>query len=103
MSNSLFTKAMSNTTTTWNGAESLSTPDKSGMCDGRLSLFFKSIRGINVPLLYTYLSKSLSENVIDTFLMSFHIRDCRGGKGEREIGRRCLIWLFLNKPDAYII
>lgn len=101
MSNSLFTKAMSESTTTWNGAESLSTPDNSGICDGRLSLFFKSIRGINVPLLYTYLSKSLSEDVIDTFLMSFHIRDCRGGKGEREIGRRCLIWLFLNKPDLF--
>lgn len=101
MSNSLFTKAMSNTTTTWNGAESLSTPDKSGIYDGRISLFFKSIRGINVPSLYTYLSKSLREDVIDTFLTSFHIRDCRGGKGEREIGRRCLIWLFLNKPDLF--
>lgn len=101
MSNSLFTKAMSDKTTTWNGAESLSTPDNSGICDGRLSLFFKSVRGINVPSLYTYLSKSLNEDVIDTFLMSFHIRDCRGGKGEREIGRRCLIWLLINKPDLF--
>ncbi len=101
MSNSLFTKAMSDKTTTWNGAESLSTPDNSGICDGRLSLFFKSVRGINVPSLYTYLSKSLNEDIIDTFLMSFHIRDCRGGKGERDLGRRCLIWLLINKPDLF--
>jgi hypothetical protein len=101
MSKSLFTKAMSDSTTTWNGAESLPTPDMSEMCDGRLSLFFKSVRGINTPMLYKYLSKSIKENVIDTFLMSFHIRDCRGGKGEREIGRRCLIWLFLNKPQLF--
>ena len=42
----MFAKAMS-AVYTWNGAISNSTPDNSGSVEGRLSLFFKSIRGIS--------------------------------------------------------
>ena len=92
-----FAYAMSSSVTA-NGAVSLSTPDPSGHNSGRMALFFKSVRGLNAPQQYQYMINSLNESEIDTFLLAFHIRDCRGGKGEREIGRRCLIWLFINKP-----
>jgi hypothetical protein len=97
---SKFAYAMSNTTTT-NGAVSLATPDPSGVASGRLSLFFKSVRGLNTPRQYQYMKESSNESIIDAFLLSFHIRDCRGGKGERELGRRSLIWLFINYPNTF--
>jgi hypothetical protein len=68
------------------------------MYSGRESLFFKSVRGLNAPCQYKYLAKSCKESVVDTFLIAFYIRDCRFGKGEREVGRRLLIWLFINQP-----
>jgi hypothetical protein len=86
---------------TANGAVSLATPDPAEKSSGRMSLFFKSVRGLNAPRQYQYMTKAAYENIVDTFLLSFHIRDCRGGKGERELGRRCLIWLFINYPHLF--
>ena len=99
---SRFATAMADTATTWNGARSLATPDPSGKSSGRVGLYFKSVRGLNAPRLYEYLNESASESVLDAFLLSFHIRDCRGGKGERELGRQALVWLFLNYPDEFM-
>jgi hypothetical protein len=96
-----FAAAMATTAKTWNGATSLSTPDISGQTSGRMSLFFKSVRGCNIPQLYEYLREAAAESIDDAFLLAFHIRDCRGGKGERELGRRALVWLFLNYPSQF--
>lgn len=96
-----FATAMNYSGRTWNGAVSLSSPDITGETNGRISLFFKAVRGLEDTRLYEYLSKSALENITDTFLLAFHIRDCRGGKGERELGRKCLIWLFLNYPNEF--
>jgi len=101
MSTSRFSLAMNASTTTWNGALSLSNPDPSGKTSGRLSLFFKSAQGLNVPMLYRYLRDASAENIVDTFVMAFHIRDCRGGKGLRDLGRRALVWLFVNYPKEF--
>ena len=98
-----FATAMASNAKTWNGAKSLSTPDISGESSGRIALFFKAVRGLNVPRLYEYLREAANENIVDTFLLVFHIRDCRGGKGERNLGRRSLIWLFLNYPGQFIL
>ena len=96
-----FATAMASCAKTWNGAVSLSSPDITGNTSGRIGLFFKSVRGLNAPRLYEYLRESAQENIIDAFLLAFHIRDCRGGKGERELGRRSLVWLFLNYPEQF--
>ena len=101
MSISQFTTAMSASTTTWNNAVSLATPDPTGKTSGRMSLFFKSVRGLNAPRLYQYMVDADQESTVDSFLLGFHIRDCRGGKGERELGRRCMIWLFINRPRLF--
>jgi hypothetical protein len=60
------------------------------------------VRGINLAQLYSYLKKSSAENIIDTFLLVFNARDCRGGKGERDIGRLSFQWLFINYPDMFM-
>lgn len=96
-----FAYAMNAPTFTTNGACSLATPDPSGKSNGRLSLFFKSVRGLDIKNMYKYMVESTQENTIDTFLLAFHIRDCRGGKGERDIGRQALIWLFINQPHLF--
>jgi len=96
-----FATAMTSCARTWNGAVSLSSPDITGNTSGRVGLFFKAVRGLNVHRLYEYLRESAQENIIDAFLLAFHIRDCRGGKGERELGRRSLVWLFLNYPEQF--
>lgn len=88
-----FASAMASNTQTCNGTNYLSS--------GRTALFFKSVRGLNIPSLYQYLREAANESVLDTFLIAFHIRDCRGGKGERELGRRSLVWLFLNYPQQF--
>jgi len=98
---SLFATAMSSSTRTWNNAVSLPNPDPTGTADGRISLFFKSVRGLDVPTQYGYMNKAVRENVIDTFLLTFNTRDCRGGKGERDIGRKGLVWLFINYPEEF--
>lgn len=92
-----FTQAM-----TANNAVTLSTPDFKGENDGRISLFFKSSRGLDKERLHQYLSKSSDESIVDTILISFHIRDCRGGKGERNLGRSAFLWLFVNYPVEFL-
>ena len=99
---SKFAYAMNASASTSNGAVSLSTPDPMNTSSGRVSLFFKSVRGLSNINHYKFLSDSDQESTLDTFLLSFNIRDCRGGKGEREIGRRGLIWLFINHPEKFM-
>jgi len=100
MLTSAFEKAMT-MATTWNGAVSLSSPDPSGEIDGRISLFFKTSRGISDDKLYEYMKKACSEDLIDAFILSFQTRDPRGGKGERTIGRKMLQWLLENYPEKF--
>lgn len=68
---------------------------------GRMLLHFKSTKGLNTPMLYKYLKRSASENVLDTFLLVFHMRDCRGGQGKRNLARQSFVWLFLNYPHFF--
>ena len=99
---SQFAIAMNASAKTWNNAVSLASPDISGKTNGIMSLFFKSVRGINNSQLYQYISESDKESIIDTFLLSFYIRDCRGGKGERKIGREAFTWLLISHPDIFM-
>ena len=99
---SKFASAMYASALTENGALSYSSPDPSRLSSGRLSLFFKSCRGLNIPRLYQYLSESSIEEIIDTFIIAFNTRDCRGGKGEKELGRKSLQWLMINYPNKFI-
>ena len=70
--------------------------------EGRVALFFQSIRNLNTPQLYRYLSDASAEDIVDCFAIVLHIRDCRGGKGERLLGRTCMTWLFVSYPDHFL-
>lgn len=92
---------MNATARTWNNAVSLVSADPSGQVAGRMALFFKGVRGLNIPQLYNYIRDASKENLVDAFVLAFNLRDARGGKGERELGRKCLVWLFINYPDEF--
>ncbi|MHA2039201.1 MAG: DUF2828 family protein [Promethearchaeota archaeon] len=100
----MFSEAISRYTTafTTNGAISNKSPDKLDMTSGRLGILFKFVRGISDENLETLLNSSLSEHVIDTFILVFNTRDCRGGKGERSIGRKALCLLAETHPEQLI-
>lgn len=98
---SAFAQAMAASSTTWNGAVSLSTPDVTNTYSGRLGLFFKGVRGLPVPTLFNFLEESSKESLVDTFVLAFHLRDCRGGKGERSLGRNAMKWLLVNFPEEF--
>lgn len=96
-----FATAMNVSGSTWNGALSNTTPDVTGETSGRISLLFKAVRGLDKERLYSYLSEAADENIEDTIVLAFHIRDCRGGKGERAIGKQCFEWIYENHKDIY--
>ena len=100
----MFMTAMTtNIITTANNAVSLSTPDNSGESEGRVSLFFKAIRGINDDTINNMMLKAYTEDPIDTVILAFYTRDCRGGKGEREIGRKMFKWLYRNEESCMLL
>ena len=100
---SAFSTAMEqeSVTRTWNGAVSKSTPDETGVYAGRLKLFFKAVRGINTKTLWKFLDESARESIVDTVVLCFYIRDCRGGKAERDLGRECFRWLLARYPVLF--
>lgn len=88
---------------TANGAVSHTKPtsESDEKYNARLSLFFKGVRGLSTDNLRKLLAQSRTESIIDTFVLAFHLRDCRGGKGERELGRQALVYLSLDCPDDF--
>ncbi len=89
-------------TFTKKGALSLSTPDDTETTSGRLAIFFKAIRGISQGAVHRHLLKASEEDIIDTFVLAFHTRDSRGGKGERDIGRIMFRWLAQNHTELFL-
>ena len=51
--------------------------------------------------LYEFMQKASTEDLVDTIVLAFNARDPRGGRGEREIGRKMLRWI-LNKMYFYV-
>lgn len=94
--------------TTWNGAASYSTLD-----DPLIQFFFKTVRNITmedyksveknrtVPdALAKLLNEAWQVDNLYTMRLIFHLRDCRGGKGEKRLFRLCCLWLLQNHPEA---
>ncbi|EGC40254.1 hypothetical protein DICPUDRAFT_91051 [Dictyostelium purpureum] len=64
-----------------------------GITDSRVNLFFKSARGLEEQELKALLAASWETSPIDTLKLIFQMRDCRGGKGERNLFVQSLDWL----------
>lgn len=65
----------------------------------RLSYYFNVHREMNYVSFIDTLKKSIEEDLDSTIILTFQLRDCRGGKGERKLFRWALQWLFLNFPE----
>lgn len=103
MYNMAFITAVSQypTAKTANGALSHHTPG--GAHNARLNLFYKAIRGLDsneADLLYEAAAR---EDATDAVVLAFHIRDCRGGRGERALGRQLLGRAVPKSPIAALI
>lgn len=98
----MFAQTMENYTETRNGALTYKTPDMSGIYKGRLSLLFQTVRGASSYKVEEHLSKTCNESLIDAFILAFYTRDCRGGKGERDIGIKLFTYLYNNYPDMFM-
>jgi hypothetical protein len=91
---SRFAQAMSsntsgpNGTTTWNGALSHSTSGSP-----TVDLFYAACRGLSGERLEQLLTASYQHDPLLTLKIVAYVRDVRGGKGERALGRQMLKWL----------
>lgn len=83
-------------TTTENGAISLGLDDG---IDPRVAFFFKTVRDTPVETVNLLLSRAWQSSPLDTLKLVFHLRDCRGGKGEKKQFHLCLTWLLANHQE----
>jgi hypothetical protein len=63
-----------------------------------VNLFFQigAMRGVSKDKLFAKVSKAFNEDSLTTIRIIFWARDVRGGAGERQIFRDCLLWLCDN-------
>ncbi len=65
----------------------------------RVNFWFKVVRKLPKIQAQQLLTESWLEDPLDTLKIVFQGRDCRGGKGEREIFHYCLEWLIERYPE----
>ena len=100
--------ALSNTTTTENGALSNTTTTENGALAFEstgspcLNLFFKLVRGTPQASIETLVYAAWLEDPRQTMQVLLHCRDCRKGKGERQIVHYALAWLRKHKTRTYL-
>lgn len=85
-------------TFTENGAVSYATTG-----DPTLDLFFKTCRSTPPSVLTSLLEASWKCNPLSTLKIIFHIRDCRGGKGERRLFTESLQWLLTSDTGTQVV
>jgi hypothetical protein len=90
------TAASQITAQTWNSAVS---NGETG--SARVDLFYRAVRGIDRNQFLGYLARSFNENPLDTLKIIAYIRDCRGGKGERDFGRWGIQYLANHAPKIF--
>jgi len=68
-----------------------------------LNLFFKVLRTSTAEQIATLMAESWKENPLLTLRAIFHLRDCRGGKGEKKAFYECLRWLITNGQEEQVL
>ena len=72
-----------------------------GVQDPRVAIFFALVRGMDRPRLTEMLDSLLAtarpDVVADAMVLAFQTRNCRGGKGERELFH----WMFIHLNKIY--
>lgn len=94
-----FRNAMkTNKTTTENGALSYQSTRSPA-----LDFFFKVVRNTPVTTTSSMFQNAYVDDKKTGLRLAFHLRDCRGGKGERDQFRQCLKWLAENDLNTLLI
>lgn len=70
--------------------------------DPRVDLFFKTVRDTPKNHLYKLLDNSWAQDPLDTLRLIFHTRDCRGGKGEKQLFYDSLCWM-IDRGHADVV
>eukprot|EP01032_Pedospumella_encystans_P034287 gene34287-38751_t len=78
--------------------------------DGRVALFFALVRGLEKSRLDELMNACLGDEaesdiptiVADLFVLSFQSRDCRGGKGERDLFYQMILHLYSKYPNTVL-
>ena len=76
----------------------------------QMALFFALVRGCDADrvvllmdkCLYRHTGEDQSSVVADLFVMTFQTRDCRGGKGERDLFYHMLLHLYKSFPNTVV-
>jgi len=70
---------------------------------GVLDLFFKTVRTCDESTVGALMTNAWNENPLLTLKAIFHLRDCRGGKGERARFYDCMRWLIANGHSSHVL
>ncbi|KAF0693818.1 Aste57867_15257 [Aphanomyces stellatus] len=81
-------------TTTANGALSYATT-----ASARVDLYYHVLRNTPEDKVAELMAASYQEDALHTLKLVAHLRDIRGGKGERLVARHAIKWLALHHPD----
>jgi hypothetical protein len=65
-----------------------------------LEFWYQAVRGMSTTSLHQKLNTAWEADPLLTLKAIFQIRDIRGGKGERQFGRDCFLWLAKNHPKT---
>jgi len=87
-----------NLTTTSNGATSFKSTKQPA-----LDFFFKVLRSTPAQTTRDMFRNVFADNNEHALKLAFHLRDCRGGKGERESFRTCIKWLAENSLELCLV
>ena len=68
--------------------------------DAGLDLFFKTVRGLPEEELFGLLQAAWTESPEVALRIIFQTRDCRGGKGEKQIFYQAMQWLHGVQPES---
>jgi hypothetical protein len=113
MASQVLSSAMSffgvnNTVEKENDAPSMTTTENgslahSGTGSACLDLFINSVRGLSSDYLNEKLNKAWSENPETVLQIICNNRDCRNGKGERDLFFKMALWLRKNYWKTYLL
>jgi len=81
-----------------------------GVGDARVALFFALVRNIEDSRLHQLMDACLGDLsdeeipavVADLFVLAFQTRDCRGGKGERDLFYKMTLYLYKKFPNTVL-
>jgi len=92
----MFGQALS-TVETWNGAQS-----QGSTGSARVDLFFKALRSTSDAEISRLTARAFAESESDTGKLVFQARDCRGGKGERDVFIKMIKWYLDSGRESFV-